>query len=218
MRLTAIVADVLTNLSDPELTVTAVALRQGVTPRYIHLLLEGDGTTFSEFVLNARLVHAYRMLTSARFDKSTITNILAGRQALRTAEVSASVGKGRHTTTHRELIVTPSGGLIIDTPGMRELGLWGDEGALGETFEDIESLAARCRFGDCSHGGEPGCAIRQGLEEGTLDPARLRNYQKMQRELRYLERRQDVAETLRVKKEWKRIAKQQREQYRGRGR
>ena len=158
------------------------------------------------------------LLGSSGVGKSTITNILAGRQALRTAEVSASVGKGRHTTTHRELIVTPSGGLIIDTPGMRELGLWGDEGALGETFEDIESLAARCRFGDCSHGGEPGCAIRQGLEEGTLDPARLRNYQKMQRELRYLERRQDVAETLRVKKEWKRIAKQQREQYRGRGR
>ena len=117
------------------------------------------------------------LLGSSGVGKSTITNILAGRQALRTAEVSASVGKGRHTTTHRELIVTPSGGLIIDTPGMRELKLTGEENL--DLFADIEALAERCRFADCGHGSEPGCAVQVALDTGELAPGRWRNYLKL---------------------------------------
>jgi len=147
------------------------------------------------------------LLGSSGVGKSTITNLLAGEERQRISAVSGSVGKGRHTTTHRELILLPSGGVIIDTPGMRELGLWGEEDSLRETFEDIEALGERCRFSDCGHGSEPGCMIRRALDDGTLDAGRYRNYQKLQRELGYLERRDDVQAALQTKQEWKRRTK-----------
>src|SRR6185503_17189228 len=103
-----------------------------------------------------------------------------------TAAIRTSDDKGRHTTTHRELIVLPSGALILDTPGMRELGLVDAEAGVAKAFEgvaaEVEALAEGCRFKDCAHGEEPGCAVREALAEGRLDPARFENWGKLQRE------------------------------------
>lgn len=133
------------------------------------------------------------LLGTSGAGKSTLINRLTGRETLRTQEVRDD-GKGRHTTTHRELIPLPGGGLIIDTPGLREIQLWeGAEGPDGvaDTFDDVEDLAARCRFADCRHEAEPGCAVLAAVAEGRLAADRLASYHKLQRELRHLEARQD---------------------------
>jgi ribosome biogenesis GTPase len=132
------------------------------------------------------------LLGSSGVGKSTIVNRLAGRELLATQPVRAGDERGRHTTTHRELVVLPAGrGLLLDTPGMRELQLWADVEALDSTFSEIADLAAECRFGDCSHEREPGCAIQAALAAGTLDRGRWESYRKLQRELRALEIRQN---------------------------
>jgi ribosome biogenesis GTPase / thiamine phosphate phosphatase len=132
------------------------------------------------------------LLGSSGVGKSTIVNRLAGRELLATQPVRAGDEHGRHTTTHRELVVLPEGrGLLLDTPGMRELQLWADVEALDSTFSEIAELAAECRFADCSHEREPGCAIQAALAAGTLDRARWESYRKLQRELRALEIRQN---------------------------
>jgi len=127
---------------------------------------------------------------SSGVGKSSIINRLLGTERQRTGGVSEAVGKGRHVTTRRELIPIPGGGLLMDTPGLRELQLWGEESNLEGAFEDIEALARECRFRDCRHDNEPGCAVRAALEAGTLEPERLHNFEKMQRELRFLAKRQ----------------------------
>ena len=131
------------------------------------------------------------LLGSSGVGKSTLINSLLGEERLEVAAVRADDGQGRHTTTHRELILLPSGALVIDTPGMRALQLWSDGDGFSETFGDIEALAARCRFTDCAHQREPGCAVRRAMDEGTLTAARLHSYDKLQRELRRLERRRN---------------------------
>jgi ribosome biogenesis GTPase / thiamine phosphate phosphatase len=125
------------------------------------------------------------LMGSSGVGKSTIVNRLLGSDVQRTQEVRLSDARGRHTTTHRELFLLASGGLVLDTPGMRELQLLVSERGLRGAFEDIEGIAAACRFGDCRHGGEPGCAVREALEEGALDAARYENYRKMQAEMRH---------------------------------
>ncbi|MGH3132037.1 MAG: ribosome small subunit-dependent GTPase A, partial [Gaiellaceae bacterium] len=123
--------------------------------------------------------------------KSTLVNRLCGRQVLATGAVRRD-GKGRHTTSHRELVPLPGGGLMLDTPGLRELQLWDAGEGVGATFEDVERLAAECRFSDCAHEREPGCAVRAALAGGTLEAGRWQSYSKFQRELRALEIRQDA--------------------------
>ena len=132
------------------------------------------------------------MLGSSGVGKSTIINRLAGVDRQRTGEVRESDSKGRHITTHRELILLPDGGLVIDTPGMRELQLWDVGDAVSEAFDDIEALAADCRFGDCHHTGEPRCAVAAAVEQGSLAPARLESYLKLRSELAHLSRQQDA--------------------------
>lgn len=123
------------------------------------------------------------LLGSSGAGKSTLTNTLIGRERQATGAVREHDSRGRHTTTHRALIALPSGGCLIDTPGMRELKLTGDEDLAEASFDDIEALALECRFGDCAHGAEPGCAVRAALESGALDPARWENYRKLREEL-----------------------------------
>jgi len=127
------------------------------------------------------------LLGSSGVGKSTLLNRLLGREHLRTAETRED-GRGRHTTTHRELVPLPDGGLIIDTPGMRELQLWSDGSGLGDAFADISGLAAECRFDDCLHVAEPDCAVKAAVERGALDAQRLESFHKLQRELARLER------------------------------
>jgi len=131
-------------------------------------------------------------LGSSGVGKSTIINRLLGEERLKTSEVRADDQRGRHTTTHRELLLLPSGGIVIDTPGLREIQLWDDEAGLSRTFADIEELAERCRFRDCRHENEPGCAVREALENGSLDQSRFQNYLKMQKEFKHLKIRKDV--------------------------
>jgi ribosome biogenesis GTPase len=149
------------------------------------------------------------LLGSSGVGKSTLVNRFAGREVLETAETSAG-GRGRHTTSHRELVPLPSGGVLLDTPGMRELQLWADEEVLDTTFSEISELAAECRFSDCAHDGEPGCAIRQALNDGTLSRERWDSYSKLQREIRALAIRKDARLRSEARKERARFARSRR--------
>jgi ribosome biogenesis GTPase / thiamine phosphate phosphatase len=131
------------------------------------------------------------LVGSSGVGKSTILNSLLGSERMKTGAVREDDSRGRHTTTHRELFVLPGGGILIDTPGMRELQLWGTSEQVDASFAEIEVLARGCRFRDCTHRDEPGCAVQSALETGGLDQARYHSYQKLRRELEYLERRQE---------------------------
>lgn len=136
---------------------------------------------------------------SSGVGKSTIINRLLGSEVLRTAQVREDDSRGRHTTTHRELFILPGSGLVIDTPGMRELQLWYAEEGLEETFADIEELARRCRFADCTHSHEVRCAVLEALDRGEITSERYASYQKLQKETAYMESRRD-SRTQREKK------------------
>ena len=138
---------------------------------------------------------------SSGVGKSTLLNRLLGREAQTTAGVREHDSRGRHTTTHRELFVLPEGGLVIDTPGMREFQLSNAEDGVDAVFADIEALAAGCRFSDCAHRQEPGCAVRAAIERGDLDAARLDAYEKLLKELRYEESRDDASIALERKRQ-----------------
>lgn len=140
---------------------------------------------------------------SSGVGKSTLLNRLIGADYMRTAAVREDDGRGRHTTTHRELVALPSGGLLIDTPGMRELGLAGGEEALGGVFGEIEDLAAGCRFRDCAHEHEPGCAVRDALAAGTLPRERYESFLKLRAELRFEARKADPALRAAEEQRWK---------------
>lgn len=132
------------------------------------------------------------LLGSSGAGKSTIVNALAGEALVRTAEVRAGDSRGRHTTRHRQLILLPRGGVLVDTPGMRELQLWDAAEGAREAFDDIEALAGDCHFTDCRHRGEPRCAVRAAVDDGQLAADRLDSYLKLQDELRSLDARKDA--------------------------
>jgi ribosome biogenesis GTPase len=132
------------------------------------------------------------LLGSSGVGKSTIINRLLGQDRQRTREVRAADQRGRHTTTHRELVALPGGAMLIDTPGMRELQLWDADDGLQETFEDITALASSCHFADCRHDTEPRCAVKAAVAEGRIKAERLESYIKLQRELDHLAGRQDA--------------------------
>jgi ribosome biogenesis GTPase len=150
-------------------------------------------------------------LGSSGVGKSSIINSLLGEEHLEIAPVRQYDKKGRHTTTSREMIILPTGGIVIDTPGMRELGMWSDQDGISRTFDDIEELALECRFRDCKHQGEPGCAVQQAIEDGILDARRFQSYLKLKKELALLAIRKDQRAKLDAKKRWKDIAKLRRQ-------
>ncbi len=130
-------------------------------------------------------------LGSSGVGKSTIINRFVGRDRMKTAPVREDDSRGRHTTTARELIVLPSGGVLIDSPGVREVGMWVGEAALDATFAEIAGLAGECRFSDCSHDHEPGCAVRAAVERGDVDPDRLASLHRLRREAASAARRSE---------------------------
>jgi ribosome biogenesis GTPase / thiamine phosphate phosphatase len=138
--------------------------------------------------------------------KSTLVNALAGATVMATQANRGVDGRGRHTTTYRALVPIPDGGAVLDTPGLRAVGLLAAEAGLGRAFADIEDLAAACRFADCRHDGEPGCAVRAALDSGALAPRRLANWHKLQREIAYELRRRD-SRLAAEERAWKRIHK-----------
>lgn len=191
----------------PARVAEAGAVAPGVPVYAISSLLgEGLEQLVAEIVPRETLA----VLGSSGVGKSTLINRLLGADVLATAAVRASDGRGRHTTTARRLILLPSGALVMDTPGMRELQIWEDDEGIGRAFDEIETLAAECAFSDCTHRSEPRCAVKAAVEDGRLWPARLENFRKLQREMRYLERRQDHAAQLAEKRRWKSIHKSMR--------
>ncbi len=137
--------------------------------------------------------------------KSTLINRIVGTDLMRTRVIHGPSGEGRHETSHRQLVRLPDGGMIIDTPGLREAQLWQGDEALGNIFEDVEMLALQCRFTDCAHDTEPGCAIKSALAGGTLDADRFRSYRKLQRELRAVAAKTDARIRSEERKKWKQI-------------
>ena len=144
------------------------------------------------------------LLGSSGVGKSTLVNLWLGEEAMATRETREDDDEGRHTTTVRQLLMLPGGGLVIDTPGLRELQLW-DAGsaALDATFADVEELAADCRFGDCTHVHEPECAVLAAVESGELPGERLHSWRKLQRELRSIEIRHNAVLRKEEVRRWK---------------
>ncbi|MFF9819124.1 ribosome small subunit-dependent GTPase A [Streptomyces sp. NPDC014006] len=136
--------------------------------------------------------------------KSTLANALLGADVMEVQAVRDMDGKGRHTTTTRNLLALPGGGVLIDTPGLRGVGLWDAGGGVGQVFAEIEELAEECRFHDCGHETEPGCAVRAALESGELPERRLESYRKLQRENQYIVAKTDARLRAEIRKEWKR--------------
>ncbi len=155
-----------------------------------------------------RPARTFVLLGSSGSGKSTLVNHLAGRTVMATGDVRKD-GRGRHTTRHRQLLVLPSGAIVVDTPGLRELQVW--EGDVDSAFADIAELAAQCRFNDCAHETEPDCAIRDALETGVLDPDRWSNYRKLQRELRSVEARSSTRVRRELKRRWRTRARETRQ-------
>ena len=149
--------------------------------------------------------------------KSTLTNLLAGREVAATGAVREADRRGRHVTSARELQVLPSGGVLIDTPGLRSLSLAEDHGGVAAAFPDIEELGVQCRFRDCAHDHEPGCAVVAAQEAGTLDADRLANYRKLRRELDFQLRRDDPVAAQAARAVWKQRAKASRQLFSERG-
>ena len=148
-----------------------------------HAINAKDPASVAPLLAHLRLGDTAVLVGSSGAGKSTLTNTLLGVERQATNVVRDHDSRGRHTTTHRALIQLPSGGCLIDTPGMREIKLTGDETLSGASFADIEELALQCRFGDCTHGNEPGCAVRAALEAGSLDQERWQAYLKLRDEL-----------------------------------
>ena len=147
------------------------------------------------------------LLGSSGAGKSTLTNALLNNDQMKVSDIREDDAKGRHTTTHRELVVLPSGACLIDTPGMRELQLWDQGASLSASFSDIDQLADNCRFRDCKHKNEPGCAVIQAVDDGELDSSRLTSFFKLQRELAYIEKKANTDAQLAEKRKWKQVSK-----------
>lgn len=179
-----------TKIDDIRDQITSIAFD---TPVHFLSALNRDKAVLQELAVYFTANKTVVLVGSSGAGKSTLTNWLLGSEMQKTVEVRASDAKGRHTTTRRQLFLLPSGGMLIDTPGIRELQLWIDDKALDKEFPDIETLASQCHFNDCTHTTEPGCAVLAAIEKNALDPSRLNNYHKLHKEAQHLARKQNSA-------------------------
>jgi ribosome biogenesis GTPase / thiamine phosphate phosphatase len=192
-------ADIAKSPDDLRTELEAVAMG---TPVVVTSAVTGDGV--DEILRELQPARTGVLLGPSGVGKSTLINRILGTDLMRTRTTHAS-GEGRHMTSHRQLVQLPQGGMIIDTPGLREAQLWEGDEALGGVFEDIEELALHCRFSDCAHDSEPRCAIKRALADGSLDVGRFQSYVKLQRELRFVASKSDVRLRIEERKKWKQI-------------
>ncbi len=188
---------------DVETRVVAAGSVAPGTPVHAMSAVSGQGLDEMDQYIIPGVTVAF--LGSSGVGKSTLINRIVGEDIQKTAEVREHDSRGRHTTTHRELILLKTGGLLIDTPGMRELQLWDAGGSLNQAFSDVQSISAACHFTDCQHQNEPGCAVREALADGSLDAARYESYVKLEKELEYLDSRMDERLNLKRKSREKKI-------------
>ncbi|MFG1790939.1 ribosome small subunit-dependent GTPase A [Nocardia sp. NPDC049149] len=189
---------------------------QAVAPGAIALTVSANSGAGLD-VLTAMLEGTVALIGPSGAGKSTLANALLGQEVFATNTVRAADKKGRHTTVHRELRPLPAGGTLIDTPGLRGVGLWDAAEGIEKTFSDIESFAALCRFADCAHHGEPGCAVQEAIDSGELTQRRFDSYQRLAKENAWMAARQDKRLEAERKRAWRDISKQQRQAYRVRG-
>ncbi|OFW77415.1 MAG: ribosome small subunit-dependent GTPase A [Alicyclobacillus sp. RIFOXYA1_FULL_53_8] len=198
-------ADTIANHADAIHSIEAVC--PGVT---VHMVSAETGVGMEALLPYVSDGRTVALLGSSGAGKSTIVNFLLGEVVQTVQAVRDADQRGRHTTTQRSLFPSAAGGLIIDTPGMRELQLWHQESGVDGAFRDIESLAEDCAFRDCQHQAEPGCAVRAAVAAGTLERERLSNYDKMKRELAYMARKEDKAAQAAERSKWKKLSKARR--------
>jgi ribosome biogenesis GTPase len=203
-------ADLIPDAPERAADVESIALG---TP--VHLLSALVGTGLEAVGEHLAPAKTAAFVGSSGVGKSTIINRLLGAESLRVQPVREDDDRGRHTTTSRQMIFLPGGGMVIDTPGMRELQLWDNEEGVAQTFDDIATLALRCKFRDCGHRGEPGCAIEAAIQSGLLQRERLENQRKLQAELRFQERKMDPRVAREDKEKWKKIHKAMRHNPKG---
>ena len=201
-------ADVCNDIASYKAEIESIAF--GI-PVFIISALNGDG--LDEMQAYLKKGNTVALIGSSGVGKSTIINHFLGFEKMKVRDVSDEKSKGRHTTTHRELIRLPSGALFMDTPGMRELQLWGDESTLKKTFEDIEQFAGLCKFKDCQHNNEPGCKVLEAIEAAELVEERLSSFRKLQRELEHLASRKDQYGRHLLKQKGKKFASMIRQKY-----
>jgi len=177
----------------------------------VHAISVFDRTGLGELKRIFSTGETVAVVGSSGVGKTTLINHLIGYDRYPIQTVREDDDRGRHTTTQRELILLPEGGLILDTPGMRELQLWDAEDGMDSAFADIEELSQNCHFRNCNHMNEPNCAVREALTDGTLDEARFCNFRKLQKEMRHLELKRDVVAQSRDKQRWKKLTRMAKE-------
>ncbi|HEY2179026.1 MAG TPA: ribosome small subunit-dependent GTPase A [Caulobacteraceae bacterium] len=202
--------------TSPDPAAAAGRIEAGGAPVHILSSVTGEGLDAVRAYLKPGVTAV--MVGSSGAGKSTLANVLAGAERMAVGAIREDDARGRHTTSHRELILLPGGGLLLDTPGMRELALFEAEEGVAATFEDIEALAASCRFSNCAHEREPGCAVRAALQAGELDEGRWRSYRKLGRELEHLARQEDPLLREQNRRRWMQIHKANRARYKARER
>jgi ribosome biogenesis GTPase len=190
---------------DPGTLTTGLATVAGTVPVITISAATGDGIqSLAPFLTPGSTI---ALIGSSGVGKSTLINRLLGRAVQETSAIREDDGRGRHTTTVRQLFILPSGAIMIDNPGIREVGLGTAADGMAETFSDITELAVQCRFSDCRHEEEPGCAVQEAVRSGTLDASRLENYRRLMREIAFSKEKADIGLVRAERKRWKQIAK-----------